>query len=97
MGIAKNISILDTCEYIIEFMDGHEETMTANLIAEYLISQVEDVWLWPATTRDGFDYYEYILVYGVDYMFLKSSFRGSRNEVKIERYWCTNLPPWWQL
>ena len=42
MGIANNNPILDTCEYIIEFMDGHEETMTANLIAEYLFSQVDD-------------------------------------------------------
>ena len=23
----------------------------------------QDVWLRPATTKDGFDYYEYILVY----------------------------------
>ena len=23
----------------------------------------QDLWLWPATTKDGFDYYEYILVY----------------------------------
>ena len=42
VGIANNNPILDTCEYIIEFMDGHEETMTANLIAEYLFSQVDD-------------------------------------------------------
>ena len=45
VGIANNNPILDTREYIIEFMDGYEETMTANLIAEYLFSQVEDVWL----------------------------------------------------
>ena len=42
VGIANNNPILDTCEYIIEFMDRHEETMTANLIAEYLFSQVDD-------------------------------------------------------
>ena len=60
-------------------MGGYEETMTANLFAENLFSQVEDVWLWPATINDGFDYYEYILVYGDDYMFLKSSLRGWRN------------------
>ena len=42
MGIANNNPILDTCEYIIEFMDGYEETMTGNLIAEYLFSQVDD-------------------------------------------------------
>ena len=81
--IAKNNSILDTHEYIIEFMDVYGETMTANLIAGYLFSQVKDVWLWPATTKDGFDYYEYILVYVDDYMFLKSSLRGWRNEAKI--------------
>ena len=27
---------------MIECMDGHEETMTTNLIAEYLFSQVDD-------------------------------------------------------
>ena len=42
MGIASNNPILDTCEYIIEFIDRHEETMTANLIAKHLFSQVDD-------------------------------------------------------
>ena len=42
MGVANNNPILDTCEYVVEFMDGHEDTMTANLIAEQLISQVDD-------------------------------------------------------
>ena len=41
-GKANNNTILDTREYIIEFMDGCEETMTPNLIAEYLFSQVDD-------------------------------------------------------
>ena len=83
VGTANNNLILDTCEYIIDVMDGYEETMTVNLIAEYLFSQVEDVWLWPATTKDGFGHYEYILVYVDDYMFLKISLRGWRNEGKI--------------
>ena len=42
MGTANNNLILDTHEYKIEFMDGHEETVTVNLIAEYLFSQVDD-------------------------------------------------------
>ena len=42
MGVANNNPILDTCEYVVEFMDGHEETMTAKLIAEHLFSQVDD-------------------------------------------------------
>ena len=39
--MSNNNPILDTCEYIIEFMDGHEETMTANLIAEYTLDNIE--------------------------------------------------------
>ena len=42
MGVANNNPILDTREYVVEFMDGHEETMTANLIAEHLFSQIDD-------------------------------------------------------
>ena len=42
VGVANNNPILDTREYVVEFMDGHEETMTANLIAEHLFSQVDD-------------------------------------------------------
>mgnify|MGYP003334491099 CR=1 FL=1 len=42
VGIANNNPILDTREYVVEFMDGHEETMAANLIAEHLFSQVDD-------------------------------------------------------
>ena len=42
MDIANNNPILDICEYIIEFMDGYGETMTATLIAEHLFSQVDD-------------------------------------------------------
>ena len=42
VGTANTNPILDTREYVVEFMDGHEETMTANLIVEYLFSQVDD-------------------------------------------------------
>ena len=41
MGVANNNPILDTCEYVVELMVGHEETMAANLIAEHLFSQVD--------------------------------------------------------
>ena len=44
----------------------------------------QDVWLCPATSKDTFEYFEYIFVCVDDYMFLKSSLRGWRNEVKIE-------------
>ena len=34
--------LLDTHEYEVEFLDGHVELMSANLIAQILFSQIND-------------------------------------------------------
>jgi hypothetical protein len=36
----SNNPLLDTCEYEVEFLDGHVESMSANLIAQHLFLQV---------------------------------------------------------
>ena len=56
MGIANNNPILDTREYIVEFMDGHEETMAANFIAEHLFSQVDDDGNWQVLLDEIIDH-----------------------------------------
>ena len=42
VGRANNNPILDSRQYEIEYLDGHIEMMTANIIAENLLSQVDD-------------------------------------------------------
>ena len=42
VGTAHNNPLLDSREYEIEYIDGRIETMTANLIAENLLAQVDD-------------------------------------------------------
>lgn len=41
IGTANANPILDTRSYVVEFMDGHEEAFTANLIAEHMFSVVD--------------------------------------------------------
>ena len=36
IGTANNNPILDTRQYSVEYLDGHEEAMYANLIAEHM-------------------------------------------------------------
>ena len=42
VGIASSNPILDTRNYIVEFLDGHEEALQANLISEYMFSQINE-------------------------------------------------------
>ena len=42
IGTANENPLLDTREYAVEFLDGHSESITANLIAQHLYSQIDD-------------------------------------------------------
>ena len=42
MGIANDNSILDLIQYEVEFFDGETKILTANLIAENILAQVDD-------------------------------------------------------
>jgi hypothetical protein len=42
IGTASDNPLLDTREYEVEFLDGHIESMSANLIAQHLFSQVDE-------------------------------------------------------
>ena len=42
IGTAHDNPLLDTREYEVEFLDGHKESLSANLIAQHLFSQVDD-------------------------------------------------------
>jgi hypothetical protein len=42
IGTANDNPLLDTREYEVEFLDGHVESMSANLIAQHLFSQVDE-------------------------------------------------------
>ena len=50
VGITHKNPLLDTRSYIVEYLDGHEEDMHANLLAENTYSQVNkkskrDLWI----------------------------------------------------
>ena len=42
VGIANANPILDTRQYLVEFLDGHEEAIDANLVAEHMYAQVDE-------------------------------------------------------
>ena len=42
IGTANDNPLLDTREYEVEFLDGHVESMSANLSAQHLFSQVDE-------------------------------------------------------
>ena len=42
MGTSHENPILDSRNYIVEFMDGHEVPLKAHLIAEYMYSNVNE-------------------------------------------------------
>jgi hypothetical protein len=42
IGTASDNPLLDTREYEVEFLDGHVESLSANLIAQHLFSQVDE-------------------------------------------------------
>jgi hypothetical protein len=42
IGRANENPLLDTREYEVEFLDGQVESMSANLIAQHLFSQVDE-------------------------------------------------------
>ena len=42
IGTANDNPLLDTREYEVEFMDGHNESLSANLIAQHLYSQIDE-------------------------------------------------------
>ncbi len=42
IGTANDNPLLDTREYAVEFRDGHMESVSANLIAQNLYSQLDD-------------------------------------------------------
>ena len=42
IGTAHNNPLLDTREYSVEFLDGHQESLTANTIAQHLFSEVDE-------------------------------------------------------
>ena len=41
LGRAHNNPLLDTRQYEVQFVDGHKEVLTANIIAENPIAQVD--------------------------------------------------------
>jgi hypothetical protein len=42
IGTANDNPLLDTREYEVEFLDGHQESLSTNLIAQHMFSQVDD-------------------------------------------------------
>ena len=42
IGTANDNPLLDTREYSVEFLDGHDESISANLIAQHLYSQIDE-------------------------------------------------------
>jgi hypothetical protein len=42
IGTAHDNPLLDTREYDVEFRDGHSESLSANLIAQHLFSQIDE-------------------------------------------------------
>jgi hypothetical protein len=42
IGTANDNPLLDTREYAVEFLDGHTESFSANIIAQHMYSQVDD-------------------------------------------------------
>jgi hypothetical protein len=42
IGTAHDNPLLDTREYSVEFLDGHKESLSANLIAQHLFSQIDE-------------------------------------------------------
>ena len=42
IGKRHSNPMLDTREYEVEFLDGHKESLTANLIAQHLFSQIDE-------------------------------------------------------
>ena len=42
IGAAHENPILDSRNYVVGFMDGHEEALQKNLIAEYMFSNVNE-------------------------------------------------------
>jgi hypothetical protein len=41
-GVAHDNPLLDTREYEVEFLDGHRESLSANVIAQHMFSQVDE-------------------------------------------------------
>ena len=42
IGMACDNPLLDTREYTVEFLDGHSEALSANLIAQNLFSEIDE-------------------------------------------------------
>ena len=42
IGTANDNPLLDTREYTVEFMDGHTESLSANIVAQHLFSQIDE-------------------------------------------------------
>jgi hypothetical protein len=42
IGTTNNTPLLDTREYEVEFLDGHKKSLSANLIAQHLLSQFDE-------------------------------------------------------
>jgi hypothetical protein len=42
IGVAHDNPLLDTQEYKVEFHDGHRESLSANVIAQHMFSQVDE-------------------------------------------------------
>ena len=42
IGTANDNPLLDTREYEVEFLDGHRESLSANVIAQHMFSQVDE-------------------------------------------------------
>jgi len=42
VGVVNTNPILDTHQYLVEFLDGHEEAIHTNLIAEHMYAQVDE-------------------------------------------------------
>jgi len=42
IGVAHDNPLLDTREYEVEFLDGHQKSLSANIIAQHMFSQVDE-------------------------------------------------------
>lgn len=43
IGVPNNNPMLDSRQYVVEYIDGETEVVTANIIAENILSQVDDI------------------------------------------------------
>ena len=56
IGTADDNPMLDTCEYEVEFLDGHCKSLSANVIVQHIFSQVDEEGHQRLFLDDNIDY-----------------------------------------